>query len=153
MNDHVLLLPGLALPAAVTHHALRRYGEHVRPHMYGYPDELFADMARLVKACGQMSPRPPAWVHENLDGGGISEANVWLCCGDIALVVSESMGECALAITTVLAKGSCSDVARASRNKRRSARTWGRRKASGADKGAQARQARRERRDALAPEG
>jgi hypothetical protein len=120
----VLRLPGLGVRCAVTDHALERYAQRVRPHLEGDQDALWADLRRLVEACGTTSPKRPEWVREDWTRGEVRDSDLWVHCGDVALVVGESAGRCPAVMTTVLCRGGISEIARAGRNKRRSARTY-----------------------------
>jgi hypothetical protein len=125
MSPRVLTLPG-GQRAAVSHHALERYAERVRPHLAGDRDALFADLGRLALSCGSVSPDRPEWVRDDWTvDAGASRTLWWLHCGDIALPLGESVGQERLLATTLLARGGISDVARRNRNRQRSSRTRG----------------------------
>jgi hypothetical protein len=128
VSPRVLALPG-GLRVAVSHHALERYAERVRPHLAGDRDALFADLGRLALSCGSVSPDRPEWVHDDWTvDTGASRTLWWLHCGDIALPLGESVGQERLLATTLLTRGGISDAARRGRNRKRSTRTWGARK-------------------------
>jgi hypothetical protein len=116
--------------AAVSHHALQRYAERVRPHLDGDRDALFADLQRVVAACGTVSSHRPAWTNLDWTADVADDLGVlcWLDCGDIALPLCGTAGGERLLATTLLTRGGISDVARRRRNRRRSSRTWGARK-------------------------
>lgn len=128
-----LILPGLGIHCAVSDHALKRYGERVRPHLAGDRDALRADMRRLVDVCGLTSPLAPSWVRNDWIKEAV-DSDLWVHCGDVALAVSASEGLCPYVVTTVMAKGSISDVARSKRNLYRSGRTYRKRKAKHNDR-------------------
>jgi hypothetical protein len=124
----VLALPGGGR-AAVSHHALERYAERVRPHLEGHRDLLYADLQRLVAACGTVSPDRPAWINDDwTTETDETRTLLWLDCGDIAVPLCGTTGGERLLATTLLTRGGISDVARRRRNQRRSSRTWGARK-------------------------
>jgi hypothetical protein len=125
VSPRVLTLPG-GLRVAVSHHALERYAERIRPHLAGDRDALFADLARLVAACGSVSHERPAWINDDWTvDTGAARTLFWLDCGDIALPLGASVGSERLLATTVLTRGGISDVARRNRNRQRSSRTRG----------------------------
>jgi hypothetical protein len=128
VSPRVLTLPG-GQRAAVSHHALERYAERVRPHLDGDRDALFADLARLVAACGTVGHERPAWVSRDwiTDDGMGPVPMLWLDCGDIAVPLHGSTGRERLLATTLLTRGGISDVARRGRNLKRSSKTHGRR--------------------------
>jgi hypothetical protein len=121
--SRILRLPGTDIRAGISDHALERYAQRVRPHLEE-PDELAADLSRLVKAHGTTYRVAPEWVPPDWP----NPDDLWVHCGDVALVVAPSTGGCPKVVTTVLAKGGISDANRARRNGARSARTHGRRK-------------------------
>lgn len=126
VSPRVLTLPG-GLRVAVSHHALERYAERVRPHLEGDRDALFADLGRLVATCGTVGHERPDWVNDDwtVDTGALRTL-FWLDCGDIALPLGETAGRERLLATTLLTRGGISDVARRGRNLKRSSRTHGR---------------------------
>jgi hypothetical protein len=127
VSPRVLTLPG-ELRAAVSHHALQRYAERIRPHLDGDRDALFADLERLVATCGALNPDRPAWVHDDWTvETGPERALFWLDCGDVVLPLCGTTGGERLLATTLLTRGGISDVARRGRNLKRSSRTHGRR--------------------------
>jgi hypothetical protein len=120
-----LKLPGRRMVAAVTPHALVRYGERVRPHLIDR-EALHKDLCRVVEVCGSTSAAPPDWSNENWDGDTREDGDLFVHCGDICLVVRQSPPGSRLpgAVVTVLTRGGMSDVARSKRNSSRAARTW-----------------------------
>jgi hypothetical protein len=127
VSPRVLTLPG-GQRAAVSHHALERYAERVRPHLDGDRDALFADLARLVAACGTVSHDRPPWINDDWTvDTGAARTLFWLDCGDVALPLCGTTGGERLLATTLLTRGGISDVARRGRNLKRSSKTHGRR--------------------------
>jgi hypothetical protein len=116
--------------AHMTLHAIERYRDRVRPHLNSY-EKIHADAQRLVEVCGLLADEPPAWINgaweaeREMD----TEPRGWLICGDICFPLAEDRERPGrLAALTVLTKGGISDEARLSRNRRRSARTHGKRR-------------------------
>ena len=108
----------------MTDHAIARYRERVRPHL---DDDLavYRDAQRLVNVCGMLETETPAWAG-CLDG---SEPEMWLVCGDVAFVCALDRRRPGVMVAlTVVTRGGISDEARQARNRKRSARTWARRK-------------------------
>jgi hypothetical protein len=124
--SRILRLPGTDIRAGISDHALERYAERVRPGLIGAVSAgtIAADLRRLVDAHGTTHRHPPDWVPPDWP----SPEDLWVHCGDVALVVAPSTGGCPKVVTTVLARGGISDANRARRNGARSARTHGRRK-------------------------
>jgi hypothetical protein len=113
--------------AYMTDHAIERYGQRVRPHLQR-PDELYADARRLVEVAGVLAEDPPEWVAYEWVGEHM-EARGWLVCGDIAMPLAEDRQRPGrLVALTVLTRGSISDEARRNRNRKRSHRTYAKRK-------------------------
>jgi hypothetical protein len=111
----------------MTDHALERYRERVRPHLED-DDAVYKDARRLVDCAGELVEGAPEWVRygwvgENFDARG------WLVCGDIAMPLAEDRQRPGkLVALTVLTRGSISDEARRNRNRKRSHRTYAKRK-------------------------
>jgi hypothetical protein len=114
----------------MTLHAIERYRDRVRPHLNSY-DAIAADAARLAGVCGVLADRSPAWVNGTWEAEREmdTEPRGWLVCGDICMPLAEDREKPGkLVALTVLTKGGISDEARLSRNRRRSARTHGKRR-------------------------
>jgi hypothetical protein len=111
----------------MTDHAVERYRERVRPHLETDGD-VYLDAKRLVDCAGEMSDTAPEWVRYEWVGEHM-EPRGWLVCGDIAMPVTEDRERPGkLVALTVLTRGSISDESRRERNRRRSARTHGKRR-------------------------
>ena len=112
----------------MTLHALQRYGERVRPHLASY-ERMHADCARLVQVAGELSDVPPAWINGHWEREMDAEPRGWLVCGDICMPLAEDREKPGrLVALSTLTRGGISDIARADRNRRRSARTHAKRR-------------------------
>jgi hypothetical protein len=109
----------------LTDHAIARYRERLREHLQT-PEQIHADARRLVACCGVIQTAAPEWANPEA-----READAWLVCGDVAFVLGSDRARNRYVALTTVTRGGISDEARRTRNAKRSARSYARRKRNG----------------------